>query len=123
MNKPLSIYTGTREHNGTCRVVVTTDGREYKLNARHDLCKFSTHGLDWGYTGVAPLQLALAMLADCCGENVAIANYQHFRRDMISGMPARGWSLTSDQIEDWVRQRGRSVATVDETDAHDCEGR
>jgi hypothetical protein len=67
----------------------------------------------------------LAILCDCLGENEGMTNVDFFTRDMIAGMPAWGWSLTSDQIQSWYRERGRLVkrATVDESDAQDCEGR
>ena len=56
-------YEGRRTGRG---VEVTVDG--VPLNPRLDLRNHSPTGLEWGYCGSGPAQLALAILADHTGD-------------------------------------------------------
>lgn len=117
----MKIYTGTRNQiTDQVTVTVTYGTREYHLFARHDLFNTAPIGFEWGRVTAGANVLSTAILCDCMSEQVAIHNYQHFARDMVSGMPRAGWSLTSDQIQQWYFERGHS--TVEESDAQDCEG-
>ena len=57
-------YEGRREGYA---VIVTVNGR--RLNPRLDLWNHSPTGFEWGYCGSGPAQLALAILADHCGND------------------------------------------------------
>jgi Family of unknown function (DUF6166) len=86
-------YAGTRSGSA---VDVTVDGRP--LNPRFDLWNHSPSGFEWGYGGSGPAQLALALLADCLGDDAALQVYQHYKRTVIASLPYRGWVLTSKEI-------------------------
>ena len=46
-----------------CAVDVEDDDEVYCLNPRHDSGNHSPTGLEWGYSGSGPAQLALALAA------------------------------------------------------------
>ena len=88
-------YEGIRQGYA---VTVTVDGR--RLNPRRDLWNHSPTGFEWGYGGSGPAQLALAILADHCGNDERALNfYQRFKWAVIAELPGRGWTLTSEEID------------------------
>ena len=88
-------YVGRRRFHA---VSVTVDGRH--LRPRLDLRCHSPAEFEWGYGGSGPSQLALAILADHCGnDEEAINLYQRFKWAVIAHLPRHGWVLTSGDIE------------------------
>jgi len=82
-------------------VLVTVDG--VPLDPRLDLSHRSPSGFEWGYVSDGPAQLALALLADCRGnEDQAIAWYRDYHRAVVAGLPDNGWTLTEDDIRNMV---------------------
>ena len=73
------------------------------LNPRLDLRKHSLTGFEWGYGGSGPTQLALAILADCVGDELALQHYQEFKRAVIESLPRRRWTLLEEQIQETVK--------------------
>jgi len=89
-------YEGRREGYA---VIVTVDGR--RLNPRRDLWNHSPSGFEWGYGGSGPAQLALAILADHCGNDKEAFNFHHrFKWAVIAELPSRHWTLTSLEIDE-----------------------
>ena len=90
----MKIYKGTREgHTAN----VTVNGRP--LNTRLDLWNHSPTGFEWGYGGSGPAQLALALLADCLGDDEhAVQLHQEFKREVVANFEHRGWQITSQEI-------------------------
>jgi hypothetical protein len=68
------VYSIQRTAQG---VVCTVNGRPLPL--RLDLWNHSPTGFEFGYGGSGPAQLALAILADCCGDELAVAFHQAFK--------------------------------------------
>jgi hypothetical protein len=90
----MKCYEGRREGYA---VIVTVDG--HPLNPRLDLWNHSPSGFEWGYGGSGPAQLALAILADHCGNDEQAFNFHHrFKWTVIAELPRR-WTLTSREIE------------------------
>ena len=90
----MKTYEGHRQGYA---VIVTVDGR--RLNPRLDLWNHSPTGFEWGYGGSGPAQLALAILADHCGDDEMAFNFHHrFKWLVIAELPRR-WTLTTDGIE------------------------
>ena len=91
----MKLYEGKRSY-GQC--FVTADGRA--LDPRFDLRKHSPDGFEWNYGGSGPAQLALAILADhLADDRQALDLYQRFKWAVIAGLPRKGWSLTSHDID------------------------
>ena len=92
-------YEGRREGYA---VIVTVDER--RLNPRLDLWNHSPTGFEWGYCGSGPAQLALAILADHCGNDEQAFNFHHrFKWAVVAELPRRSWKLTSDEIDQVLR--------------------
>ncbi len=68
------------------------------LSPRFDLGVYSVNGFEWGYGGNGAAQLALAILADCLGDDFALHNYEDFKKNVISILPYEGWYLTEQQV-------------------------
>ena len=91
-------YEGKRSY-GQC--FVTVNGRA--LDPRFDLRFHSPDGFEWGYCGSGPARLALALLADHCGNDEQALNfYQRFKWAVVAGLPKQRWTLTSQQIQEAV---------------------
>ena len=105
-------YSGIRQGYA---VTVTVDGR--RLNPRLDLWNHSPTGFEWGYCGSGPAQLALAILADHCGDDRQAFNFHHrFKWAVVAEFPYRAWILTSQEI-DQVLQRLRQADPLMESAA------
>ena len=77
---------------------VTVDGKP--LNPRLDLWNHSPSGLEWGYAGSGPAQLALALLADhLTDDREAVRLHQQFKRAIVAWLPFQSWMLTSLEIQ------------------------
>lgn len=103
-DKNVKRYEGRRQGYA---VIVTVDGR--RLNPRPDLWNHSPTGFEWGYGGSGPAQLALALLADHCGNDEQALNfYQRFKWAVIAELPGPQWVLTRQTI-DLVLQKLRDA--------------
>jgi hypothetical protein len=85
-------YKGVRE-GASCSVSI--EGRP--LDPRVDLLLHAP-GFDWGNDGEGAAQLALAMLADHTGEEVALRLHQYFKKAVIARLPPMRWTLSRDDI-------------------------
>jgi len=67
--------------------------------------RHSPDGMNWGYGGSGPSDLARSILIDHVDgeeqEKVEKA-YQLFKFDFLASCPETGFRLTSDQIDDWL---------------------
>ena len=107
----MKTYLGRRTEHG-CAVDVEEDGEVYSLHPRHDLRNHSPDGLEWGYSGSGPAQLALALAADVLGDDDrALQLYQRLKFKLVGGLPRDGWVLTEARvrsaIDDIRHEQGR----------------
>lgn len=110
-------YTGYREHTATGGVAGTTvtvheDGQAPRpLDLRLDLHSHSPTGLEWGYLGSGPAQLALALTADALGDDERAQDiYQDFKFKVVGRLAGDGWTLTDAQVRaavETLEERGR----------------
>lgn len=90
----MKTYRGDRTIDG---VAVTVDGAP--LPERTDIKEISRDGFEWSYEGIAPAQLALAILADHFGSAaLALQNYDRFMRDVVANF-GNEWEFTTADIE------------------------
>ena len=109
------VYRGQRVYNdpsGTSVMVCYRDGSSVPLAWRLDLRNHSPTGLEWGYGGSGPAQLALAVLADAVGSEVALELYQQFKWQWAAGLKADTWEINEAQVRTWV-ERTRKEAQYD----------
>jgi len=90
----MKTYRGVRAGGGC---VVTVDGAP--LDPRLDLRRHSGAGFEWGYDGTGPRQLALAILADCLGDDMrALNGDQRFAATVIARLVGDQWSLDEGDV-------------------------
>jgi len=85
-----------------CVVTVREGGRTRPLRPRHDIRNHSPDGFEWGYGGSGPAQLALALVADCCGAKMAQPVIYQRVKALVAKLPADGWTLTEEQVRAWA---------------------
>jgi hypothetical protein len=101
-------YEGRRRWHTT---IVTVDGR--RLRPRLDLRSHSPAEFEWGYGGSGPAQLALAILADHCGDDeLALNLYQRFKWMVIAGLPRHRWALTGREIDEALESICKQDAVI-----------
>lgn len=76
----------------------------------------SPSGLEWGYCGSGPAQLALSILCEVLGDpEAAVQLYQRFKRQVVARLPRGGWLLTYDEVAAWVMaQLGGEPVSADD---------
>ncbi len=92
-------YRGQR-HAGEATVLVTgADGHQRPLDhhVRH-----SPGGLEWGYGGSGPADLARSILADRIGWPPPPRVYQQFKREVVAGLPRDGFELAAARVDAWL---------------------
>lgn len=97
------VYWGHRR--GKERIVeVVIDGEaRRRLDPRHDLATHSIDDLEWAAGHEAPLQLALAILADATGNRrIALSFYRDFAWEVIKEFPWQHWQMTAEQVHTWL---------------------
>jgi hypothetical protein len=94
------VYTIQRTAQGVVCTVNGGTASSRPLPLRLDLWNHSPTGFEFGYGGSGPAQLALAILADCCGDELAVAYHQPFKWAVIARIPGPGGSLTGTFVRD-----------------------
>lgn len=78
------------------------NGDSVETNVPHDIVLHSPTGLEWGYAGSGPSDMALNILALYTDEDTAMRLHQDFKRAYIVNMPDEGGEITREQIEHWL---------------------
>ncbi|ACI93966.1 conserved hypothetical protein [Afipia carboxidovorans OM5] len=100
-------YVGDRTIDG---VQVSVDG--VPLSPRTDVMQYSDNGIEWGYEGESPLQLAFALLMDHLGDaEAAKASSSAFMKSVVANF-GNEWEMTSDDIAQAlaILKGGKAVA-------------
>jgi hypothetical protein len=97
-----NVYKGYIGRGDKCVVVVNgTRG----LAGRQNIVNHSPNGFSWGYGGSGPAQLALAILVNEVGKDLALKHYQDFKREFVADWDPDGtWQITSAEIAAWLEQ-------------------
>ena len=70
--------------------------------------RHSPTGIEWGYLGSGPSDLALSVLAALADEQAARALYQRFKAEVVARVPEKGGVLRAAEVRAWV-ERARSA--------------
>ena len=121
MTRNDKVYIGRRRRSGTSVCIKHSDGTETTLPARLDMKDHSPTGLEWGYRGQGPNQLALALVSAEYNTLVADHYESHWEfldspksdfildgaeavlDGIVSSLPQSGWTITGSQIRDAVQ--------------------
>lgn len=102
-------YRGLRTPKGETFVWREDANGKIELPFRLDLSNHSPSGLNWGYGGSGPAQLALALLADFfgdtqAGQSMALALYQSFKRapGSVCGRNKDRWEITGEELRTFL---------------------
>lgn len=102
-------YNGRRTSSGSVSVWVEhEDGSTSPL--RH-VVRHSPTGLEWGYGGSGPADLALSILHDLGGPEAA-ADYQALKWDLVANLPSGPgeWSVDESALRVWLaREEGQKI--------------
>lgn len=101
----MRIYTANRNQT---RNDVFVNGTKLDIVPSQNVYNHSPTGFEWGYGGSGPSQLALAILLDLFGREIALQHYQQFKWDFIAPAREDGFAITSLEIEAWLEKQQKS---------------
>lgn len=105
------VYEGRRDAGGYAIVTRTDHAGVRNLDPRLDLENHSPTGLNWGYGGSGPAQLALALACDATGDvDRALAVYKTLKWRLVSPL---------QQDKPWRMTQGDVLASIAELEAAD----
>jgi len=82
------------------------------VNVPQDIVYHSPTGLEFGYEGLGPADLALNILAPIVGEPDARRLHQQFKTDFVAKLPRQGGTITAQQIGDWLTRANNADAAA-----------
>lgn len=77
-----------------------------QLDPRYDLFNHARDGIDWGYIGSGPLQLAFAILEKLSDQQFAARHRTEFSKEVVANLEGRDWTLNVDTVLDWIEEKG-----------------
>lgn len=83
-------------------IVLRREGGKKYVNVPHTIVKHSPTGLEWGYSGSGPADLALNILAMIQGKEFAFEHYQAFKEVFVAGIPTDGGIIKRTDIDNWI---------------------
>ena len=83
---------------------VTIGGEPLDWRASLAVRNHSPSGVEWGYRGSGPSQLALAILLAVTDRETAQRRYQQFKEEFIAGITDAEWSLPLRDVRAWLKR-------------------
>lgn len=92
-----------------CYVLERVGRGSVRLDSRLDLQSHSPTGIEWGYVGSGPAQLALDILADALDSDLlAVRLHQHFMYEwVVPWLESDEWMISQLQVVCWAEERVR----------------
>ena len=75
---------------------------EIELAASLKVRDHSPTGFEWGYRGSGPHQTGLAILLALTDTDTATRLYHQFVWEIVSHLPHKQWTLTAEEIHNWI---------------------
>lgn len=101
-------YVGRRDEQGHASVFVEeAEARAIERPLPH-VVKHSPTGLEWGYAGSGPADLALSILSHAtgCPKGVAPVLYQEFKAQVVAALPQDSdFRLPKAKVMEWLDKR------------------
>lgn len=70
----------------------------------------SPAGVEWGYGGSGPADLARSILADAVGRDLAAQHYQDFKWEFVARLVYQGGVINISQIHEWLKRKEAHLA-------------
>ncbi len=99
-----------RAVRGDVEPEVTIGGQPLDWRASLALRNHSPSGVEWGYNGSGPSQLALAILLAITDRETAERRYQEFKREIIARTSEPEWTLPLRDVRCWLRHAAAADA-------------
>lgn len=101
-----------RAVRGNVEPEVTIGGQPLDWRASLAVRNHSPSGVEWGYNGSGPSQLALAILLTLTNAETAVSCYQQFKREMIARIDEPQWVLPLRDVRRWLKETTATDVTV-----------
>lgn len=103
------VYGGARiipEQLTVSDVMVSVAKSMTDVHPLRHIVRHSPTGMNWGYGGSGPADLALSIMADVFEGRVELADvfYQQFKWDFVAGW-GEVWTITTEEIDHWLREK------------------
>lgn len=103
-------YILERETGGDISFWVEENETGHQSPLRHHV-RHSPDGMNWGYGGSGPSDLARSILIDYLGmhdtPDELPVNYQDFKNEFVAGISHYGGAIDQIQIEDFIARQSR----------------
>lgn len=109
-----ALYKAVRTRTGPL-VVTSHRGVSRAVRHRYDLFNEGA-GFDWSNLTRATEALAVAILADFAGDDLALIHAKAFR-ELLALMPVEGFELTGEEISGWLRHAEAEAQKPQEVEA------
>ena len=96
----------------TNHAAVTIDGQRLNWQDSLALRHHSQTGIEWGFPGSGPMQLALALLLKVTDQDTALRYYIRFRDGVIARIATDSWATTTADLAKWLQQSRATRQTV-----------
>ncbi|OZC01368.1 hypothetical protein BSZ36_17825 [Rubricoccus marinus] len=89
-------------------VLWRTPEGEARASVPH-VARHSPTGIEWGYGGSGPADLARSVLLALVDERAADMLYQRFKHEVVAAVPKSGGVLRAAEVRAWVEQVRRPM--------------
>ncbi len=96
------MYSGLRTESGG-RVCRHDGAKVTLLNPLTHLRNHSPSGLEWGYGGSGPAQLAFALAVDVAGVKAGSAVYQRLKWFLVARLPLTRWLISASRVHQAIK--------------------
>jgi hypothetical protein len=104
----MKVYKGYRTSSGPV-IIKSTEGKTgQEVEALKHVVLHSPTGMEWGYGGSGPADLALSILTDLLGGPMARRYYQQFKFDFVAGFKDN-WTISADEIRKWLATKNNPL--------------
>lgn len=92
------------------KIILSRDGEGIgHANIPQTIVRHSPTGMEWGYAGSGPADLALNILLLVTDEDTANSLYQQYKFDVVSRIPRDGGEIAVEDVRRWVASHRRDL--------------
>jgi hypothetical protein len=101
-------YRGVRDDSGQTHVMVEFSDGSLATPLPH-IVRHSPTGLEWGYGGSGPADLARSLIMDALGHDVHPRVYQTFKAEIVASLDRSGFVLADADVRATVERIGAQL--------------